>query len=879
MSGTDIITLLDRVAYEYCQKYIDGDNLDEVIENWGFLNPISNEYKNRQKLNDEEMQSGSKDDAFVYFKDSEELVRYFDAPYQDEYSDYRQLLFVKESLRNKPENPLNALRHSGNDLTGKVDLDNPYYKLREYHEPGKNGVSIEIHANGRMRNNKDKLYKKDKISIKYSKNKYYKDIYEEGKLTDAKITQYLIIDESSGKIDVRKDVDLRPVTQTISFEIKDTKGTPIIDTEIQFGTQQWQKVSRREFQHTFIGEELKEHWTVSARKGNNLILQQISFIPEQLQNGIVPLVLIEYIKVTFQVVNDDEGLVYDYYIQIRDERGELKEYKDFLNFYGDMIYKSWEITIAHNKHKSESFTYCPAKDDNPKFIKLQKKQFGSGNQWGNNRKGEGYYLKIDEKFGKRSWKGKPINKYVTEYPDFKCDSKFGYKFEKWESHKEQSYNNEGEDYHGYYEAIFKELWYHKIPKRYWIIGSIVVGLIIALCCLIFSGKGNENKKEEQQSISLDQISDYVEGDSLFLETLENYKKKWNKQNPNVSETSGGILDIFTGKKKQTNPTNSNDRDKVLQSIDSAITKRELIIAYNFTELKKQQYYPQQQKFITAVEKIDNAKYEEVRKQLDNVNVSTLTLTQIAEKIESVIATITTNPDQEIIDYLDGVELNKEILTQYKEITNDNNLKLRIDTYIKMRTHLNKGEVTQLKALNFPYSEAQKALKTAIDGINNGNKPYIGDAMNKASISLMDLNEIAKFINQKISEHNAKSSSIQQPTTQPAANKTEQTVQQQVSTDVTSEIIEYLKGNELKKKELDNYTTQKISDNLKKSIDLALKFWQLDGQVKEQTYCEFSRKVDKDTNFDGSKLKTFVTKMCNQDIRKYSAQDKIKGLKE
>src|SRR5690606_30964634 len=93
---------------------------------------------------------------------------------------------------------------------------------------------------------------------------------------------------------------------------------------------------------------------------------------------------------------------------------------------------------------------------------LKKRSFSGQGQSPNKKK---YYIEIDEKKGKRSYKGEEIPQYVYDLLKYdKCDSKYGYKFERWEPHENKPYNN----CDGYYEAIFKELWYRKVPKLAWI---------------------------------------------------------------------------------------------------------------------------------------------------------------------------------------------------------------------------------------------------------------------------------------------------------------------------------------------------------------------------------------------------------------------------
>jgi len=140
LSGKEIINLLDKVSTKYCEKYIGNDNnLNEVTEDWESfdLDGILNEYETKP-CNRGNIQSGTKDDAYIYYpyiyKAPEtlkqtrfELEDIFDSPFQEAYTPFRQILLVEKELQGKDENPLNALRHSDNDLTGKIDLGKEGY--------------------------------------------------------------------------------------------------------------------------------------------------------------------------------------------------------------------------------------------------------------------------------------------------------------------------------------------------------------------------------------------------------------------------------------------------------------------------------------------------------------------------------------------------------------------------------------------------------------------------------------------------------------------------------------------------------------------------------------------------------------------------------
>ena len=168
-----------------------------------------------------------------------------------------------------------------------------------------------------------------------------------------------------------------------------------------------------------------------------------------------------YKKVIFNV-KDENGLINNYNIKISNKEVQPKEGN--LLFIGEEIEQTWQISVSHKDYETENFSYRPDKGDNPKYIILKQKKFSGQGQLPNRKK---FYIKIDEKKGKRSYKDSFLNEFEYEYPQFKCDSKYGYKFERWESFENKPYGN----YDGFYEAIFKDLWYQKVPKLVWIIGS------------------------------------------------------------------------------------------------------------------------------------------------------------------------------------------------------------------------------------------------------------------------------------------------------------------------------------------------------------------------------------------------------------------------
>ncbi len=692
LSGIDIKTLLDKVSGEYRQRYIVDNNLNDVREDWSFLDSISNEYDAKLHAVSsyiENPQSGSKEAAFVYYpyinksslqnnENTFDLEDIFDSPSQEEYFDYKQVIFVKEELRNKIENPLNALRNSGVEIAN-IDLDNSYYYLNNYNR----NKGVIITANGKIRSegkNNNFIRAKWQVEIKYSKDEQcYFPIEAKGTLSkvDSEIFKYLEIKDRNVIINYDAFNDPYPKAKTVFLEVKDHKGDPANDAEItciNSYSNGFKNISNKEIK--FEGDELKVRWSVSARKGNDLIAKPVHFIPIDCNASIQ--------------------------------------------------------------------------------INLQETQYDSINQWGNTNKEKKYYLKIDEKFGKRSNNGRTIGEYQYNYPQFGCDPRFGYKFTKWEPYQAMAYK--GCD--GYYEAIFKELWFHKIPKWAWIAGCISLTLMAALILTLVPFSSDNLKSLKLTS---DQISNYIEGDTLFLNRLESYKVDWEKQKPEVSNEDGGILGIFSNKGEQTDSAKYKEWDEISHSIDIAITKRKLIKEANFIELNNLSYYPLQKNFKTAIEKIISIKNEDVRNQIGDV--SNLPLNQIANSINAFLTRI------------DSVQAEK--------------LK-------------NKGDVER------------------------------GISQNETVLAKHSENS-----NQK----------------------------QKVGTDIRSEITDYLRGSELKKEKLESYKSQTQNPNLKKSIDLALKFWKLDNKLNN-SYASFKKELENDNILKESALNNLVTSLCSKFKPKY-----------
>jgi len=360
LSGTVIFNVLEKVSDEYCKKYIVENNLNEATEDWTFLNPILD-----PKLDDipfdnaGNMLSGDKDDSFIYFKDDNELQKYFDVPFQEEYAPYRQVLFINNDLQGKPENPLNALRHSENNLTGKIDLENPFYKLREFNGRGKNGVEIKIkNSIGRELHNNDKVHRKEKLTLVYSKKYYISSKPIVGSLLDSEeLRKYLVV-SSDNKIDIVKEIELEPETKTITFDVVAKKdGAKVSKAEIHIlEYQDWKIIS----EYTFKDVELGKEYKILARKGDNLFSYEVKITPKDFTATalILPLIEKRIVKITVCEV-DGSKEIREFKVWVNNGKCNNEKVTE-VTFFDDEIYDTWNITVEMDGYLRSAFIpYVP----------------------------------------------------------------------------------------------------------------------------------------------------------------------------------------------------------------------------------------------------------------------------------------------------------------------------------------------------------------------------------------------------------------------------------------------------------------------------------------------------------------------------------------
>jgi flagellar basal body-associated protein FliL len=673
LSGSDIKILLDDLINTYHKHYCSDNNISDKREDWTLFTTYADKYDAKlNKIspnNADNVQTGTKDPAFIYYKNDSDLQEYFEKPYQEEYSDYKQIFFVDSNLQDKLENPLNVLRHSENDLTGKIDLKNEYYYLNNYDR----SKGVIITANGKQRSNvkgNNQIRAKWQIVIKYSKDeRCYLPIEARGTLNNQNSDIYKYLEVRNNQVHIRYDAFANPVPKekSIRFEIRDRKGNPVSNAEIQIGTQPWQKVNGYQHDHTFEGEELKERWTVSVKKDNNLYSKPQS-ISLDTQN-VVPLVLKEHKTVKIIARYRDRGdVIRNCVVYLNGSLYNNYKNTNEIEFVDDDIYKDYIIKIIYNDYKSESKKFCPAKDGTEINFELEKQSKphlqNSGNNFGENESHD----------SKKSWKNKHKSKVIASL----------------------------------------------------VVATIVLSLgIWALCFWLGTDKSTQSTNIAKQ------IKQYVEGIYLNKDTLDSFMKVWEKQNPKSKKESDSWLSIFgfggskiaidDYKKVSESIGKAKTKRELIDSADFAKLKR---LDYS----KEQEKFK-----TTIGKMIDSVKYEYVKKQLGDVSALTLnqiadSINVILKKIETpevpkqktnekkketlnpkpiekendshkknTTSPVQQTPDSSItaaiIQYLKEDKLEKAQLEKYKEQITDPKLEKSIDLALRFWKYFEKDTMS------------------------------------------------------------------------------------------------------------------------------------------------------------------------------------------
>ena len=376
LQGKEIKSLLDELLNYFCKTHAPDHGLGYIYEDWNFVE------NNRNKYNPvpvpaneiERYEEGTREAAFMYCSEKE-FEKYLDAPYQPEYRSFKRIFFVENKWKeNMDNNPLEALRHDpAHDAELKnIDVENPKCTIWIPDKMVKDGMNIDIKANGIKINDGDTIRKKDRLEISY------RQLYRETKTAkikwdDADFGEYV---EIQGKKLIVKKITLALEKRIVKIYVKDKNGVTVTDAELEYGGNYAPK-NRTVLKHEYLplefkGDEIAEKWTISGKKGNMSGSKTIRPDKDTELTLTLKASCIVNIIVTEQ---NNENLAQNWKIELKagnaifDDKGNVKS----IEYKGDEIKQHHIITVSNDDYETTSEAFCPEKT-NTLYVDLKKRR-------------------------------------------------------------------------------------------------------------------------------------------------------------------------------------------------------------------------------------------------------------------------------------------------------------------------------------------------------------------------------------------------------------------------------------------------------------------------------------------------------------------------
>ena len=273
----------------------------------------------------------------------------------------------------------------------------------------------------------------------------------------------------------------------------------------------------------------------------------------------------EIIEITLRIT-DETGNVFtpendNVNVRAYQSKGIFSEKEILSNkvtFIGEETLKWWVVEASSNNKKGHE-EFKPSdilnggpieiimKENKPEPVRnIGPSSHGQGKGRQNYRK---YYISIDSKKGTSD---SPSEKEVHSYPPFSCTPHKGYIFTEWKPIEERKKVGDTE-YSGYYEAQFKELWWHKVPGGRFtvtIAAAIVLAGVISLACWWYLNAQEKNDQYNDLVAQIDKIlGEYDEQpESVSMEALEKLLDEWDGLKPD-SVKDQGLWNTWKDKKE------------------------------------------------------------------------------------------------------------------------------------------------------------------------------------------------------------------------------------------------------------------------------------------------------------------------------------------
>lgn len=376
LSGKDVKSLLDTLAGTYIQNYSPNFYFDnKKNEDWNQFADIANGFdSNLKRLSDEDVESvapGSETPAFLFYRTDEELSRYLDDHYQSEYYPYQQVYFVDKKYEGQKDNPLSIVKINPQaNLTGRIDLDNPKYRIEFENGITQNGNRIKVEANNgvywKQLFNKNKFRRKDVIRISWTKDCYEQKILT-GTLVELSDSEGIHIDNGTVHI---TGVELTPVKKSIKIIVNDPNGQSISKPAIVCCNSDKERKFNENGIITFVGEDIRRQWIISVNSGNMSGTTRI--IPGNLSDCL-SITVHEKKSIKVSVIDADTSEpISDFEVWTK-RRGGFSKDKTIV-FIDDEIDQEARISVKCKGYKQEDFKFNPREYDDNVTLELSRKE-------------------------------------------------------------------------------------------------------------------------------------------------------------------------------------------------------------------------------------------------------------------------------------------------------------------------------------------------------------------------------------------------------------------------------------------------------------------------------------------------------------------------
>ncbi len=382
MPGADIQQLLDQLTNEYVSNYVENGTIGQRMENgsvqykpedWSAFSNIAAAFEGKaticQNIEAEVRTSGTAEPAYAYFADDAELGQYFDAPYQQVYAPFRMVYFLHKGYEGHATNPLGALRCDPEaNLTGRIDLHNPRFKVNNFGGVGQNGVTIQFTASGRTLRTGSMFYAKEQLRLVYSKNQFYRTLDICGTMSDPRIAQCLLVDGDT--VSVRDDIELDKLSLRMPIMLRN--GVPGVQL-VCLDSTSIPKITFDRPEVEFEGEELGFRWCLATADGKR---RTTSFRPLDFISQTIPSVSLELSQcktVIFNITDENKKDISEQCkLQIECD-GRAIVVKDARHeFVGAEMGKRYVLRITCSGYKPFAASFSPSEAGNTANIELVK---------------------------------------------------------------------------------------------------------------------------------------------------------------------------------------------------------------------------------------------------------------------------------------------------------------------------------------------------------------------------------------------------------------------------------------------------------------------------------------------------------------------------